>query len=107
MDIELGSSGSESTFTNVIVDISRQKTISIIDMVDGTKKVQEAPVMKRVFNVTLVKPTSTEVTNIKTEYDKGITLNFKFKSVNYSTKFSSSLDRSTGQYELYFVLQEV
>jgi len=76
-------------------------------MVDGTKKVQEAPTMKRVFDVTLVKPTSAEVTAIETEYDKGTTLKFIFNSVTYSTKFSSSLDRSTGQYELYFVLQEV
>jgi hypothetical protein len=107
MDIKLGTAGSESTFTNVIVGTSRQKTASVFTMIDGSKKVQEAVHIKRVFDVTLIKPTATEVTNIETEYDKGTTLNFIFKTVTYKVKFIGSLDKSTGDYAINFTLQEV
>ena len=107
MDIDLGSSGTESPFTNTVVGISRQKTTSSYKMLDGSVKVQEAPLVKRVFDVTLVNPTSTEVTNIETEYDKGTTLKLIHKSVTYTVKFIGSLDKSTGTYEISFTLQEV
>jgi len=57
--------------------------------------------------VTLIKPTSTEVTNIEAEHDKDITLNFIHKSVTYTVRFIGSLDKSTGEYSITFTLQEV
>lgn len=107
MDIELGTSGAETTFTNAVVAISRGKVTSSHIMLDGSYKIQEAPEVKRVFDVTLVKPTSTEVTNVETEFDKGTTLKFIHKSVTYTVKFTGSLDKSTGAYEIMFTLQEV
>ena len=107
MDIELGTSGAESTFTNTIVEISRQPIISLHRNLDGSVTVQKAPTMKRMFTVTLVRPTSTEVTNIEAEHDKAITLNFKHKGTTYTVRFDGELNRSTGTYEITFTLQEV
>lgn len=98
---------SEVTFTNAIVRTSRQKTASVFTMIDGSKKIQEAIYIKRIFDVTLIKPTATETTNIETEYDKGTTLNFIFKTVTYTVKFIGNLDKSTGDYAINFTLQEV
>lgn len=103
MNIQIG----EETFTNVIVATARQKVKSIYIMLDGSKKVQEAPEVKRLFNITLIRPTSTEITNIETEYDKGTTLNFIHKLVTYTVKFIGDLEKSTGSYEMSFILQEV
>jgi len=61
---------------NTIVAISRQPIISSHINLDGSVTVQKAPITKKVFTVTLIKPTSTEVTNIEAEHDKDITLNF-------------------------------
>jgi len=107
MDIQLGTAGSEATFTNTIVAISRQPIISSHINLDGSVTVQKAPITKKVFTVTLIKPTSTEVTNIEAEHDKDITLNFIHKSVTYTVRFIGSLDKSTGEYSITFTLQEV
>lgn len=107
MNIQLGTAASEVTFTNAIVSTLRQKTASSHRLLDGSVKVQEAPEIKRLFDITLIKPTSAEVTNIETEYDKGITLNFIHKSVTYTVKFIGDLDKSTGDYRMIFMLQEV
>jgi len=107
MNIQLGTAASEVTFTNAGVFTSRRKVASSYTLLDGSKKVQEAENVKRLFEVILIKPTSTEITNIETEYDKGTTLNFIFKSVTYTVKFVGNLDKSTGSYEIEFTLQEV
>lgn len=103
MDIKI----SGSTFTNAIVAISRQKTTSSYRLLDGSVKIQEAPEIKRVFDITLVKPTSDEVDDIEDEYDKGTTLNFIHNGIIYTVKFIGTLDKSTGAYEISFTLQEV
>jgi len=107
MNIQLGTAGSESTFTNTIVAISRQPIISSHINLDGSVTVQKAPITKKAFTVTLIKPTSTEVTNIEAEHNKDITLNFIHKSVTYTVRFIGSLDKSTGEYSITFTLQEV
>ena len=107
MDVEIGTSGSEATFTNTVVAISRQPIISKHAMLNGSIQVQKAPTTKKMFTVTLIKPTSTEVTNIETEHDKDITLNFIHKSTTYTVRFIGSLDKSTGEYGITFNLQEV
>jgi len=107
MDIKLGTVDAEKTFTNAIVAISRQKTTSSYKMLDGSIKIQEAPLIKRVFDITLVRPTSTEVGWIETEYDKGTTLNLIHNGNSYTVKFIGTLDKSTGAYEISFTLQEV
>jgi len=107
MDISLGTATTESTFTNTIVEISRQPIISSHINLDGSVTVQKAPTMKRVFTITLIKPTSVEVTNIEAEHDKDITLNFIHKSTTYTVRFIGSLDKSTGEYGISFTLQEV
>ena len=107
MDIELGTSGSESTFTNTVVAISRQPVLSSHINLDGSVTIQKAPITKKTFTVTLVRPTSTEVTNIETEHDKDITLNFIHKTITYTVRFIGSLDKSTGEYGISFTLQEV
>lgn len=107
MQIEVGTSGIESIFENAIVGISRQPVISSHINLDGSVTVQKAPTMKRVFTVTLVKPTSTEVTNIEAEHDKDTTLWFIHDSTTYTVRFIEPLDRSTGEYEIVFTLQEV
>ena len=107
MDVEIGTSGSEATFTNTIVAISRQPITSTHTTLDGSVQVQKAPTTKKMFTVTLIKPTSTEVTNIETEHDKAITLNFIHKGTTYTVRFVSSLDKSTGEYGIMFTLQEV
>ncbi len=103
----MGSSGSESTFTNTVVGISRQPVISTHTAIDGSVKVQKAPTTKKAFAVTLIKPTSAEVTNIETEHAKSITLWFIHDSTTYTVRFIGSLDRSTGAFEIIFDLQEV
>jgi len=107
MDIQLGTASSEATFTNTVVAISRQPITSTHVMLDGSVQVQKAPTTKKMFTVTLIKPTSTETTNIETEHDKAITLNFIHKSTTYTVRFVSSLDKSTGEYGITFDLQEV
>lgn len=107
MDIELGTASSESTFTNVVVGISRQPIVSTHTMLDGSIQIQKASTMKRMFTVALIKPTSAEVTSIETEHDKSITLNFLHKSTTYTVRFVGSLDKSTGDYGISFTLQEV
>ena len=107
MNIELGTSGSESTFTNTVVAISRQPIILSHINLDGSVTIQKAPTMKRVFTVTLIRPTSVEITNIETEHNKDITLNFIHKTVTYTVRFIGSLDKSTGEYGISFTLQEV
>ena len=107
MDISLGTSGSEATFTNTVVAISRQLIISKHVVLDGSVRVQKAPTTKKMFTVTLIKPTSTETTNIETEHDKDIILNFIHKSTTYTVRFVGSLDKSTGEYGITFMLQEV
>lgn len=87
---------------------SRHKTASKFILIDGSVKIQEAPEMKKVFSVTLVKPTSTERTNLETEYDKKTnSLNFIFKTITYTVKFIGNLDKSTDAYGMSFMLQEV
>ena len=106
MDIKLGTATTESTFTNCIVSTSRQKTTSSHKLLDGSVKIQEAPLMKKLFNITLIKPTSSEITLIETEYDKSVTLNFIFKGTTYTIKFIGDLTKSTGDYSISFTLQE-
>ena len=107
MDIQLGTSGSESTFTNTVVETSRQPVISSHINIDGSVDIQKAPTTKKAFTVTLIYPTSTEITNIEAEHDKDITLNFIHKTVTYTVRFNGSLDKSTGEYSITFTLQEV
>ena len=107
MDIELGTSGSESTFTNTVVATSRQPIISSHINIDGSVDIQKAPTTKKAFTVTLVRPTSAEITNIETEHDKDTTLNFIHKTVTYTVRFIGSLDKSTGEYSITFNLQEI
>jgi len=107
MNISLGTSGSEATFTNTIVEISRQPIISSHINLDGSVTIQKAPTMKRIFTVELVRPTSAEITSIEAEHDKDITLNFIHKTVTYTVRFIGSLDKSTGEYSISFQLQEV
>lgn len=76
-------------------------------MLDGSVQIQKAATMKRIFTVTLIKPTSAEVTSIEAEHDKSITLNFIHKSTTYTVRFVGSLDKSTGDYGISFTLQEV
>ena len=106
MDIQLGTSGSESTFTNTVVATSRQHISSHIN-IDGSVDIQKAPTTKKAFTVTLIYPTSTEITNIEAEHDKDITLNFIHKTVTYTVRCNGSLDKSTGEYGITFTLQEV
>lgn len=107
MDIELGSSGSETPFTNAIVTTNRSKVAVSHILLDGSYKIQEAQLAKNMFEVTLVRPTSAEVTNLETEFDKGIVLSFKHNGNTYSVKFIYELIKSTGMYELTFTLQEM
>lgn len=108
MNIKIGTTtGDESIYTNAIVMTSRQKTASSYKLLDGSVKVQEAPLVKRIFDITLVNPTSAEVTKIETEYDKGTTLKFVHNGTIYIVKFIGNLDKSTGAYEIIFFLQEV
>ena len=107
MDIQIGASGSEATFTNTIVVISRQPITSTHINLDGSVTVQKAPTTKKMFTITLIKPTAAETTNIETEHDKAITLNFIHKSTTYTVRFVSPLDKSTGEYGITFILQEV
>ena len=107
MDIQLGTSGSESTFTNTVVGTSRQPVISSHINIDGSVDIQKAPTTKKAFTVTLIYPTSTEITNIEAEHDKDITLNFIHKTVTYTVRCNGSLDKSTGEYGITFTLQEV
>ena len=107
MDIKIGTVDLESTFTNCIVSTSRQKTTSSHKLLDGSVKIQEAPLMKKLFNVTLVFPTSTEITNIEIEFDKSTTLNFIHKTVTCTVMFNGPLNKSTGEYSISFTLQEV
>lgn len=107
MDISLGTPVAESIFTNTMVAISRQPITTTHIMLDGSVQIQKAPTMKRVFTVTLVRPTSIEVTNIEAEHDKDTTLNFIHGFTTYTVRFNGPLDRSTGIYEIIFTLQEV
>jgi len=107
MQIEVGTSGNESIFENAIVEISRQPVISSHINLDGSVTIQKAPTMKRVFTVTLVRPTSTEVGYIEAEHDKNVTLWFIHNSTTYTVRFNGPLDKSTGRYEIVFTLQEV
>jgi len=107
VNIQLGTSGSEATFTNTVVAISRQPITSSHINLDGSVTIQKAPTMKRVFTITLIKPTSAEVVAIEAEHDKNITLNFIHKTVTYTVRFIGSLDKSTGEYGITFTLQEV
>ena len=107
MNILLGTATSESTFTNTIVEISRQPIISSHINLDGSITIQKAPTMKRVFTVTLIRPTSSEIALIETEHNKNITLNFIHKSTTYTVRFIGSLDKSTGEYGITFNLQEI
>ncbi len=107
MQIEVGTSGNESTFTNTVVEISRQPVISSHINLDGSVTIQKAPTMKREFTVTLIKPTSGEVTNIETEHDKDVTLWFIHDSTTYTVRFNGPLDKSTQKYDITFTLQEV
>lgn len=107
MDIDLGTSGSESTFTNTVVEISRQPITSSHFNLDGSVTVQKAPTTKKMFTVTLLKPTSGETTNIETEHNKDVTLNFTHKTVDYSVRCVGNLDKSTDRFDISFNLQEV
>lgn len=107
MNIQLGSSGSETTFANAVVTTNRSKVATSYKLLDGSYKIQEAPLVKKLFEVMLVKPTSTEVTNIETEFDKGILLSLIYASSTYSVKFIGELIKSSGLYEITFTLQEV
>jgi len=107
MDIDLGTSGAESTFTNTVVEISRRPVISSHRNIDGSVTVQKAPTMKRMFTVTLVYPTPTEITNIEAEHNKDITLWLIHDSTTYTVRFDGPLDKSTQRYEITFTLQEV
>jgi len=107
MDIELGLTADKKTFTNTIVEISRQPVMSSHRNIDGSVQIQKAPTMKRVFTVTLVRPTSTEVEWIEAEHDRDVTLDFIHKGTTYNVRFIEELDKSTGEYEIVFTLQEV
>jgi len=107
MNIELGTAAAESTFTNTVVAISRQPVMSSHINLDGSVTIQKAPTTKKAFTVTLVRPTSAEITNIETEHDKDTTLNFIHKTITYTVRFIGSLDKSTGEYSITFTLQEV
>jgi len=107
MDISLGTLGSESTFTNTAVRVIRGKTAYPHKTIDGSVKVQEAIEIPKIFMVTLIYPTSTEITSIELEYDKNITLNLIHKTVSYDVKFTGSLDKATDTYEINFTLQQV
>ena len=72
MDIMIGTAAAETTFTNAIVATSRQKVANTFTLLDGTKKIQEAPSVKRLFDVILVRPTAGEIIDIENEYDKAI-----------------------------------
>lgn len=106
MDIQLGSSGDQKTFTNAVVEISRQPILSSHRNLDGSVTIQKAPTMKRVFTVTLIRPTSAEVTNIEAEHDKDVTLWFTHDTT-YNVRFNGPLDKSTQKYDITFTLQEV
>lgn len=111
MDIDLGTSGAQSTFTNAVVEISRQPIVSSHFNLDGSVTIQKAPTMKREFTVTLVRPTHTattgEVALLEAEHNKDITLKFTHDSITYDVRFNGSLDRSTDRYNITFTLQQV
>ena len=107
MNIELGTAAAESTFTNTVVATSRQPIISSHINIDGSVDIQKAPTTKKAFTITLIYPTSAEITSLESEYDKDITLNFIHKTVTYTVRFNGSLDKSTGEYSITFTLQEV
>ena len=106
MDIELGLTADKKTFTNTIVEISRQPVISSHININGSVQIQKAPEMKRVFTVTLIRPTSTEVDWIEAEHDRDVTLDLKHKGTTYNVRFDGPLDKSTGAYEITFTSQE-
>jgi len=107
VNISLGTLGSESTFTNTAVRVIRGKTAYPHKTIDGSVKVQEAAEIPKIFIVTLIFPTSAEITSIEAEYDKTIELNLIHKTVSYTVKFTGNLDKATDSYEINFTLQEV
>lgn len=94
MEIKLGTLGSEHTFYFANVVVRDTKVMSQHTMNDGSYKVQEAPEMKKVFDITLVKvrdPIHPNAENLETEYVKGTTLNLIIGEVSYTVKWIGEL----------------
>jgi len=94
MEIKLGTLGSEHTFYFANVVVRDTKVMSQHIMNDGSYKVQEAPEMKKVFDITFVKvrdPIHPNAANLQTEYLKGTTLNLIIEEVSYTVKWIGEL----------------
>jgi hypothetical protein len=110
MEIKLGDLGTEHTFYYANIVIRRTKVMSQHVMNDGSYKFQEAPEVKRIFEVEFVKifdPENENITNLETEYDKGTTLNFIYDEVNYTVKFVGELVKATSVHGTKITLMEV
>lgn len=110
MEIKLGTLGSEHTFyyTNIIT--RRVKARSEHRMNDGSFKMQEAPEVKRIFEIEFVKifdPDHENITNLETEFDKGTVLNLIIGEDNYTVKFIGELVKATSVHGTKITLIEV
>jgi hypothetical protein len=110
MEIKLGTPGSEVIFYFASVTTRRIKIYSEHTGLDGSKKIQQAPVIKKRFEITFVKifdETHENITNLNTEYAKGTVLNLIYNENTYSVVFLGELASSTSVYGTDIILQEV
>jgi len=110
MEIQLGTPGSEVTFYFASVTTRRIKIYSEHTVIDGSKKIQQAPYIKKRFEITFVKifdETHENIINLNTEYEKGTVLNLIYNENTYSVVFLGELASSTSVYGTDIILQEV
>lgn len=94
MEIKLGTLDSETIFYFANVVVRDTKVMSQHTMLDGSYKVQEAPLMKKVFDITFVKVRDLihpNADNLRAEYLKGTTLNLIIEEVSYTVKWVGDL----------------
>ena len=109
MNIQLGDAGSEVTFYFSSVTTQRIKIYSEHICLDGSKKVQQAPTIKKRFVVTFAKifdETHTNIVKLNTEYVKGTILSLIYNANTYSVVFLGELLSSTSAYGTDILLQE-
>lgn len=110
MEIQLGTPGSENTFYFASVTTRRIKIYTIFTAIDGSKKLQQAPIIKKRFEITFVKifdETHENIVNLNEEYTKGSVLNLIYDENSYSVVFLGELVSSTSVYGTNIILQEV
>lgn len=110
MEIQLGTPGSEITFYFASVTTRRIKIYSEHINLDGSKRIQQAPTIKKRFEITFVKifdETHENITKLNTEYVKGTVLNLIYNEITYSVIFLGELVSATSVYGTDIILQEV